>query len=58
MRAGVTWSGVAVLILGLIVLGAGWGYANVASEATGGVLSVIGIIVGAAGAAMKPKVHA
>lgn len=58
MRAGITWSGVIVLVIGLIVFGIGRGYTNVDTEWFGGVLSVLGVIVGIVGAAMSPKIKA
>jgi hypothetical protein len=58
LRAGITWTGVLVLILGLVVFGVGYGYTGVDTEWAGGILSVLGLIVGVAGAAMKPKVKA
>jgi hypothetical protein len=58
MRAGITWTGVLVLIIGLIVAGGAVYYASVDWEWVGGVVSVIGLVTGLAGAFMtKPPSH-
>jgi hypothetical protein len=53
MRAGITWTGVAVFVLGLIVVGAAYAYTSVDGEWLGGVISVVGFFVGIAGAMLS-----
>jgi hypothetical protein len=53
MRAGITWTGIAVLVLGLIVVGVGSYYTNVTYEWAGGIITVLGLITGVIGAYMK-----
>jgi hypothetical protein len=53
MRTGITWTGVLVLIFGLILAGAGTYYTNLNAEWAGGVISVLGLITGVVGAYMK-----
>lgn len=48
-----TVTGIVVLILGLIVVGAGAAYSNLASEWAGGVISLIGLVTGVVGAGLK-----
>lgn len=52
MRTGITLTGVLVLVIGLIVAGGAAYYTNTAGEWAGGILAVLGVIVGVAGAAM------
>lgn len=56
MRARITLTGVLVLVLGLVVAGAAYAYTNVAGEWVGGILSVLGLVTGIAGATMKRPV--
>jgi hypothetical protein len=53
MRVGITITGVVVLVLGLILLGAGRAYSNLTSEWLGGVISLIGFVTGVVGAGLK-----
>ncbi len=53
MRIGITVTGAVVLVLGLIVAGAGFAYADITTQWVGGVVAFIGLVAGIAGAAMK-----
>jgi len=53
MRAGVTWAGVCVLFLGLIVVGIGSYYTDVTTEWAGGIVTTLGLFTGLVGAYMK-----
>ena len=54
MRSGVLAGGVAVLVVGLVVLGAGATYSSLAGEAVGAVVLALGVIASGVGAALKP----
>lgn len=53
MRARITWTGILVLVIGLIVAGGAYAYASVDGEWAGGVVAVVGLITGLAGAVMS-----
>jgi hypothetical protein len=53
VRARITWTGILVLVVGLIVAGGAYAYASVDGEWIGGVVFAIGLITGLAGAVMS-----
>jgi hypothetical protein len=56
VRARITWTGILVLVVGLIVAGGAYAYASIDGEWVGGVLFAIGLITGLAGATMSKPV--
>ena len=53
MRKGIVATGIVVLVLGLIGLGAGSAYSSLAGEVAGGVVAALGFITAAVGAALR-----
>jgi uncharacterized membrane protein len=57
VRAGVTWTGVFVIFLGLVVVGFGTYYTNVTTEWAGGIVTMLGLFAGLVGAYMKRPIR-